>query len=239
MKLKSISIVTFLLILTVVLSTSKALAEERRVDVKREENREKRVEVRDQKKIEVREIRDEKGMLIKDLNERRKMEMNDIKNSSSTKSMMKIEKTELFKRYADSKKEIQKTAKIAEFKVRKDALVGQLNITLENLSNSRGRINEIIIKLEGEGKVMTEARASLVIADDKLAKAKIAVKALETLTAPIANGAAVDSATAEVDLSKPRQVGDAAIKAVKDARDALKKVYELLPKPSPSPSSAI
>lgn len=190
-----------------------------RIDAKMENNAGLRKDMQD--------IRASSTMMRKELNDERKEKMMDIRNSSSTRAEMKIQKTDLFKRIQGERKEIQKTSKADAFKTRKDALVKHLNITIENLLNIRGRINERIIKLEGEGKVMTEAKASLVIADGKLAAAKAAVDALASYTAPISNGAAVGSATAEVELSKPRQIGDDAIKAVKDARDALKVVLRL------------
>lgn len=147
--------------------------------------------------------------------------MKDFKASTTMiKREIKASTTEMFKKMKDDRKEIVKKMHKNAFEIRKAALVKQLTMTLENLTNIRARINARIIKLETEGKVMTDAKISLATADDKLAKAKIAVNAFATLTVPAATGTA--TTTVEVELTKPRQLGDVAIKAVKDARDALR-----------------
>ncbi|MEK7463781.1 MAG: hypothetical protein AAB610_01530 [Patescibacteria group bacterium] len=140
--------------------------------------------------------------------------------------------TEMFKKFKDDRKDIMEKMRKDAFEIRKGALVEHLNFALENLLNIRGRINERIIKVETEGRDMTEAKAQLIIADKKLADARIAVDALGTLNISTGNtsAAAEASTTAEIELTKPRQVGDAAIRAVKDARDAFKKVVGAIAK---------
>ena len=65
-------------------------------------------------------------------------------------------------------------------------------------------------------------------AKEKIEKAKAEVAAFDALPAPSPSTTASTDAslttTAEVDLAKPRALGDAAIKSVKEARDALQKV---------------
>ncbi len=115
--------------------------------------------------------------------------------------------------------------KVDVFAIRKDALIKELTMTLNNLFRIRNKTVDLITRAESKGRDMTKARAQLVIADEKLAKARIAVDVLKALSAPVTSTA---STTVSVNLDKPRKVGDDAIKAVKDARDALKKVVEFV-----------
>ncbi len=130
--------------------------------------------------------------------------------------------TEMFRKANSERMEVARKMKRDVFQIRKDALVKQLNISIENLTNIAGRIAERIVKVESEGRNVTEAKASLVIANDKLVKAKAAVATFVAYVPPTASS----TTAVEVDLEKPRQVGDAAIKAVKEARDAFKKVIQ-------------
>jgi len=203
-----------------------------KINEKIELNKEMRKEVRDERKGEVRDLKASTSMMIKD----KKAELKDnrmmLKNNASTSPLMKREirasSTELFKKFKDEKREIKNTAKVNEFKIRKDALVKQLTITLDNLTNIKGRISERISTLEGEGKDMANAKSALAVAEEKLAKARTAVDALAKYVPVNSNGAAVESATADVELAKPRQIGDEAIKAVKEARDAFKEVVKYI-----------
>ena len=137
------------------------------------------------------------------------------------------------------------------FKVRQNAVVQQLNVSIENLKQIRGRIASRIGKEEQAGKDMTAPKALLVTADAKIAAAELAVNAVvafdpnASMVADADN--AVDSgasasASTTVDLAKPRQALAGAIEAVKEARDALNDVVQSLIKvlglsPEPSASS--
>ena len=132
--------------------------------------------------------------------------------------MIRASSTDMFKRSVEIRKDIKKKMEIRQFEIRKNALVKELYISLSNLSNISSRIASRITKAESEGRTMTEARTLLTTANNKLAEAKVAVAAFESL-AP-----ATASSTVEIDLGKPRVVGDAAIKSVKEARDAFQKV---------------
>lgn len=135
--------------------------------------------------------------------------------------MIKASTTEMFKKNADMRKEIAKKSKAKEFEIRKTALLHEFTISLNNLQNISTRIDSRITKAEAEGRVMTDAKALLATANDKLAKAKADVEAFKTLN--VSAGANTSSST-EVDLTKPRVAGDAAIKSIKEARDAFQKV---------------
>ncbi len=186
---------------------------------------EQRQEVRKEKKEEVKEARMEKREDMK---------------------MLKASTTDMFKRNQEMRKDIKKKMEAKMFEARKTALIKELNISLTNLANISTRIETRLTKIEGEGHSMTEARALLVTANDKLTAAKVAVAAFQALSLSTTPTTASTTATAEVDLVKPRVAGDAAIKSVKEARDAFQKVVvaiahslgENLPKPSVSPSAS-
>ncbi len=166
---------------------------------------------------ERKEIREERREDIKDIRISAKKEMGMIK-----RDMKDASSTEMFKMMKEKRQEISRTMKREVFEKRKSALIKELNVSLENLTNLRERINNRINTIEATTTNSTriaEAKTALVIADEKLAKAKSAVAIFSTPTA---------SSTEEVDLKKPREVGDAAIKSVKEARDSLKKVNEIL-----------
>lgn len=171
--------------------------------------------------------------LKKDCIENRREDRKDLwASTTAMRKDLRASTTDMFKRFKDDRKEIMEKMRKDAFEIRKGALVEHLNFALENLLNIRGRISERIANVEAEGRNVTEAKAQLVIADKKLADAKVAVDALAALNISTGNtsAAAEASTTAEIELAKPRQVGDAAIKAVKDARDALKKVVDAIAK---------
>ena len=185
------------------------------------ENKIERVENKLEKNAEVRNIR---------LEDKREMQMErkDIRASSTMMiKTMRASSTMMFKEMREEKREVVKKMKVDAFEIRKNALVKELSLAITNLTSIRERINERIIKLEGEGKSMVEAKAQLVVADDKLAKAKVAVDALVAYQRPVVSGSATSASTAEVDLDKPRKIGDEAIKAVKEAKEAFRKVIQL------------
>jgi hypothetical protein len=221
MNFKSIYILILLLAFT--LSTNVASAQvdgqvppkppmkgefKKEMEVRKEVRKEERKEIRTERKDDVKELRASTTMMKKEMKEMRK-------NGEATTS-------EMFKKMKDKRQELTKSMRKDTFEIRKNALIKELKIVIDNLVANRTKISDRITKIEAEGKDVTAAKADLVIADEKIAKAKTAVDGLATLVAP-----EVKTKTAsptEVDLSKPRQAGDAAIKAVKDARDALKKV---------------
>ncbi len=116
------------------------------------------------------------------------------------------------------RKEIRRDMRKEEFMIRKATLVRQLGIALNNLKQIRERISARINKVSAEGRNMTEAKRLLVIADGKITIAGQAITALAAIN-PTASSTVTASST--IDLTKPRQAGDAAIKALKDAHKAL------------------
>ena len=116
------------------------------------------------------------------------------------------------------RREIRRDMRADIFKVRKDALVKQLTVSIENLKQIRDRIASRIEKATSAGRDMTSAKSALVTADAKIQTAISAIEAVKTYVAPAPTASSTDQS---VELAKPRQIGDAAIKAVKDAHEAL------------------
>lgn len=171
---------------------------------------EKRVEIIKERREDVKEIRtDARG---------------EMKDARGEMKMNRASSTDMFKKSNEIRKEIAKKMETKVFEVRKNALVKELNLSITNLTSISTRIEARITKAESEGKTLTDAKTLLVTAKEKLETAKTAVAAFSAVSAPVASTDA--TATAEVDLAKPRQVGDAAIKAVKEARDAFQKVVQ-------------
>ncbi len=190
-----------------------------------------RKDTRDERKKEVQDIRtDVKGQLQGDkakMNSDIKAMKGTLNDSSTPQQRMDLRLTveEMRQNFKGERQTALKTMKQDIFKVRKTALGKQLTTTLENLTTNRTRIDALLTKLEGAGKDTTTARASLVLADAKLAAAKVAVDAFIALPDPAPTKTTTTtttdtSASASVDVTKPRLQGDAAIKALKEARDA-------------------
>jgi hypothetical protein len=142
--------------------------------------------------------------------------------------------SENFKRGPKDKVDMKKQMEARAFHARMNALLKQLTHAIQNLTDVVTRIESRITKAEASGRNMTEPKALLVTAKQKLEKAKADVLALKNLASSTpSTGTASTTATStnttgsttpQVDLTKPRQIGDAAIKSVKEARDALQKV---------------
>ncbi len=126
----------------------------------------------------------------------------DIRNSSSTQGYRAIQNI---------------------FIARKEALSKQLGLALSNLKQIRERINTRIGKAEQVGDDMIEAKRLLTIADGKIASAEQALAKFNTFTS-----IASSTATTTIDMNRPRQIADTAIKASKDAHNALADVVRAI-----------
>jgi hypothetical protein len=163
------------------------------------------------------EVRKELASTTKGIRMEARGEIKDMRDAHASS-------TEMFKRDAkDMRKDIAKKMEARMFEARKNALVKELNLSLANLTDVSTRISTRITKAESEGRTMTEAKTLLTAAGQKLDRAKIEVAAFAALNATSTPSGAATT-TAEVDLTRPRVAGDAAIKSVKDARDAYQKV---------------
>lgn len=213
------------------------IKEERRDDMRTKI--EERKEIRDNIKDKREEIKDERKDIrasttakIKEINDDRR----DFRASTTERRQeLRASSTLAFKALKDERGELIRKMKTREFEVRKNALVLELNLSLKNLVNIRARIAERITNLETQGKNVTDAKANLLVADDKLAKARIAVDLFaSTNTTPVVSTPTTTpsptTGESEVNLDNPRKIGNDAIKAVKDARDALRKTLDSLPK---------
>lgn len=222
MKLKTINTLVLLVLLAVFAVTNTASADPGEANIKtnirvmemkdmRKDMKDARNNIREEKKEDIKNLHASTSSMLKGMIKR------DIKTASSSEN---------FRKNSEERKEIIKKMKKEAFEIRKAALVKQLNITLENLVNIRARISERIAKLESEGQVVTEAKTLLSIADDKLSQAKLAIDTLSNFN--LSNNENSGSTSDEVELTKPRQVGDAAIKAVKEAKEALRAILKAL-----------
>ena len=77
----------------------------------------------------------------------------------------------------------------------------------------------------------------LQVAIKKLADAKISVNTLASFSPSTVQSGA--TTTVEVDLAKPREIGDAAITAAKEARKAFVQVLTFMKMTKPSPSATV
>lgn len=160
---------------------------------------------------------------IKERIEIKKEKRDDIKSMKLDENASTSERLNIFKK--NMRDDMKKKMEIKTFEIRKNALIKELNIALRNLDSVDERVKARIEKISNEGKNVTPIKALLTIAEEKLAKAKIDVKSLDSMSLA-SSTPSTGTSTTEVDLSKPRVLGNTAIKSVKDARDAFKKVVE-------------
>mgnify|MGYP001576008140 CR=1 FL=1 len=238
MKLHTKKIVVLACVAAIALSANYAKAEEKPnpLRIKADARLEKNVLINSEKRDDISGLRASTSIIIRDARgniiEERKNLRTDYRDmrkefgssSPMTRKALLASTSEMFKRFKDDRKEIMLKMRKDAFEIRKGALVQHLEFALENLENIAERIETRIEKLDDEGKDTAAAEAKFDIAVDKIAKARVAVDALASLDDDSANVTA--TTTAEVELSKPREIGDAAIKAVKEARDAFKEVIQ-------------
>ena len=144
------------------------------------------------------------------------MEMRNImKNSSTT---------------MEERRGIREEMRIYIFNARKNAFIRQLQVSISNLVQISGRISSRIDKAVAEGRNMTEAKALLVTANAKIEVAKVAVKAFADYSPSTNTNASsttsvsttsTDTSVTITDLKKPRELVNAANKAIKEAHRAL------------------
>jgi len=130
---------------------------------------------------------------------------------------------------SQDRKEIRRDMHVEMFQVHKNTLVLQLNLALSNLKQIKGRIVSHLEKIEVSGRPMTEARALLVTFDTKVTTAEMAISSLTAFT-PSVTVTSTTTVAGSVNLDKPRQIGETAIKAVKEAHEALSAVVRSINK---------
>ncbi len=171
--------------------------------IKRENVRDAREDIRNERKEEVKDIRE---------NMREKLASTSPRNMMGSTTRKEIR---------EEKKEIRQTARKDEAVAKKDALVKQLELTLNNLTKAKTSISSIIEKRVAEGKSVGNAQALLTTAATKIEAAKKAVASIEAWKPDTKT-----ASSTEISLTKPRQNADAAIKAVKEARQAIDAVIK-------------
>ncbi|MCL5781877.1 MAG: hypothetical protein M1459_00780 [Patescibacteria group bacterium] len=122
------------------------------------------------------------------------------------------------------RREILRNARMDVFRIRQQALVKQLNLSISNLEQIAGRIGDRIEKAEAAGRNMTEAKGLLAQAVTDISAAKDTIDAVANYVPP----APTASTTAQVDLAKPREIGAGAIAAVTKARKDLVATVEAI-----------
>ena len=110
------------------------------------------------------------------------------------------------------------------FKLKQNALVKQLVISIENLKQISGRIDTRIQKAETSGIDMSIPKGALAVANTKIAAAELAA----STTANFSPVFKMNDATSTIDLTKPRQVLSDSIQAVNEARNALNDAVQAL-----------
>jgi hypothetical protein len=122
----------------------------------------------------------------------------------------------------EDRKEVANQARLDVFKAKQDRLIKELTLAIENIKQIRNRVSSRIDKAASEGRNMTEPKKLLVGVDQKISVAQDAVKTLSTMTPPPPKNPTTTPDM--VNVEKPRQLGEDAIKKVKVAREALNAV---------------
>lgn len=179
----------------------------------------------------VRKNFEQKDVRNMNLEQREKM-MRTMASSTEKIREIRASSTMMFKAIKEQKKEVLRKMKTDVFQIRKNALEKELQLSISNLSIIRDNISNRITKIEASTSTdkirdMTAAKAALATADEKILKARTAVELFSNTAFTTISTSTVSTST-DVTLEKPRKIGDEAIKAVKEARDSLKKVVEII-----------
>jgi hypothetical protein len=142
-------------------------------------------------------------------------------NASST---MATSSREMFKEMMENREEHKKDVRRDVFEFQKRHIIEQLQHALNNLKQIRTRILARITKAEQSGRNMTEARSLLTLADSKISIADQSISALISLNIGTSTATSTANASTTIDLKKPRELANSAIKTIKDAQRALNAV---------------
>ncbi len=111
------------------------------------------------------------------------------------------------------------------FEARENDLVTELNKTLAVIVSIHDKAVIRITTATQRGRDMTAAKAALAISDIKIATARLAIAGISTSTLSTSGTASTTaSTTIDVDLKKPRELNQAAIKAVQEAKKSVNEV---------------
>ena len=136
-------------------------------------------------------------------------------NSPTTTAMMlEIQKE---KQLGDKRKE----TRMELFREERNAVVKNLQQVLNNLKQLRTRAESRIVKAEASGRDMTQAKSLLPSVDIKITNAQTAI---DKVSQYMANGTSTASTT--IDLKKPRELVNAANKAIKEVKESLNEVIK-------------
>lgn len=170
---------------------------------------------------------------IKINQEIRKNKIEDRKEIASTsKAMIKDIRSEArdgikLASSSTERKEIRKDMRRDLFKIEKEKILKQLEISMENLKQIRNRVESRIKKEQQNGKNMSNAIKLLGEADTKINIAKNAIKSFKEYDPrPMSLNASTtlvenSSSTQSINLDTARQLSQNAQKAIKDAHKAI------------------
>jgi len=133
-------------------------------------------------------------------------------------SSMMLASSTMRERMKDYRQDAKQT-RLDTFALRQNNLVEELTKAITNLKQIRARISTKMDASATTSVDFSAARTALTTADSAISSAETAIQALASFTPPTVTSSSIASTT--VDLTKPRQIGTDAIKAVNDARKAL------------------
>lgn len=116
----------------------------------------------------------------------------------------------------------EKNVRLEQFAAQHLNLMRQLDQSLKVLKEMRTKVATRIETAEKAGRTMTEARAKLAMADEKIKLAEAAIQTVAAYIPPAITASIKTVATStQIAIEKPREVGKKAIDALKTAKEAL------------------
>ena len=126
-----------------------------------------------------------------------------------------------------------KSMKVDAYEIRKNTLVSELQTALTNITNDKLKV-ENYLKNNLKNATSTSTGTSTIAEMDKIKTSLTSInEKLITSKSNIDTLSKMDyststASTTNINLDKPRKAGDTAIKTLKDARDSLKNVIQLI-----------
>lgn len=195
------------------------------IQERRELNKDIRNKILEDRKLAEEQAKDARKGALESIKLERKAGIAEIRRDIPTSSRERGEAIkELREKEKAARQEVRATYKKEEFAARKTALVARLNQVLTQLTAAYTKISTRVDEAEKAGKDVGNVPVLLDEAADKIDAAKVAVTELTNYTPSSSETAS----TTEIIPGKAREVGENAIKAVKEAHAALKKAITTL-----------
>jgi hypothetical protein len=195
------------------------------IQERRELNKDIRNKILEDRKLADEQAKDARKGALESIKLERKAGIAEIRRDIPTSSRERGEAIkEIREKEKAARQEVRSTYKKEEFAARKTALVARLNLVLGQLTTAYTKISTRVDEAEKAGKDVGNVPVLLDEAADKIDAAKVAVTELTNYTPSSSETAS----TTEIIPGKAREVGEAAITAVKEAHAALKKAITTL-----------